>query len=35
MKTVGPMTLGVGAIASVGLAIGALLIGTAEDGRSV
>ncbi|WP_188878473.1 hypothetical protein [Halarchaeum nitratireducens] len=35
MKTVGPMTLGAGAIASVGLAAGALLVGTAGDGRSV
>ncbi|MBP1955298.1 hypothetical protein J2752_002221 [Halarchaeum rubridurum] len=35
MTTVGPMTLGVGAVAAVGLAAGSLLVGTAGDGRSV
>ncbi|GAA0292709.1 hypothetical protein GCM10009066_04040 [Halarchaeum salinum] len=35
MKTVSPMTLGAGAVAAVGLAVGSLLVGTAGDGRSV
>ncbi|GGL31504.1 hypothetical protein EFA46_006550 [Halarchaeum sp. CBA1220] len=35
MKSVEPLQLGIAAVAAVGMAVGSLLIGTSEEGRSV
>ncbi|WP_435097898.1 hypothetical protein [Halarchaeum sp. P4] len=35
MDSVGPLHLGIAAVAAVGLAVGSLLVGTSVEGRSV